>query len=449
MVDYTTALMFAQPDVGSDINIWGGEINADLDLIEQAIVGRTAFVLSGTKTLVRTPGVIDEARSRILDVTAGTGGKVIIPSVPGYYIVRNKASGNVLFTVDGTNGASITANTVTFVVTDGANVWSPNLDGYIVQVEALIAAGIVDMNAILADAEAQVALAADQVALAAVQVDAAEAQADAAHTFSISAGNSAAAAAASAVAAAKSAADAALFDPSSYYTKAQTYSKSETDAALLALSGKAPANLNSIEELATSIGNDPAYAATVTASLAQKSNLTDRGLVLLQSGTIASAVAALDITTGLDATYDEYELHLFHMTPSAQAGLSLQISANAGAAWLTGNFFLGFSTAQAGLDGGTYSSFGSGAVGLTPGNVQNAAGSGGVSGVLKLFRPSATKQPSFLFNTICDCATAGNGAGIYTGGAQYKTETAYNAVRIKFFSGNIASGLYKLYGVKK
>lgn len=234
---YTTSLLLTQPEVGENLNVWGNKLNAMFALVDSAVAGRTAYALSGAKTLTRANGAADEARSRFQDITGGTGGTITIPSVSGWYLIRNNSSGTVTITTGGDTTANVSAGTVTFVVCDGANVYAPNLDGYIDQVEALIAQGIVDMNAILADAEAQVVLAADQVglaadqvALAAAQVTIAEGWADTAETFSIAADASADAAALSAAAAAQSAKDAALFDPSSYYDKSQTYSKTEANA---------------------------------------------------------------------------------------------------------------------------------------------------------------------------------------------------------------------------
>lgn len=74
--------------------------------------------------------------------------------------------------------------------------------------------------------------------------------------------------------AAVSAANAALFDPDSYYTKAQTYTQAEIDAAIDAaidaVRSGAPGALDTLNELAAALGDDANFATTVTNALAAK-----------------------------------------------------------------------------------------------------------------------------------------------------------------------------------
>lgn len=48
--------------------------------------------------------------------------------------------------------------------------------------------------------------------------------------------------------------------------------------------------------------------------------------VLIQSQTVSSAVATVDFTTGIDATYDDYELRFYGLTVAANGNLGLRIS---------------------------------------------------------------------------------------------------------------------------
>jgi hypothetical protein len=78
----------------------------------------------------------------------------------------------------------------------------------------------------------------------------------------------------SAAAAAQSAEDAAMFDPSSYYTKAETYTQAEVDAAIAdavdALLAGAPGALDTLNELAAALGDDANFATTMMNALALK-----------------------------------------------------------------------------------------------------------------------------------------------------------------------------------
>lgn len=161
---------------------------------------------------------------------------------------------------------SLRAGGVYDVVYDGTSFQIPGSGAAVYAAQAAQA---------VVDAKAQVALAAGQVTLAAGQVTLAAAEADEAATFSVSAGNSATAAAASAAAAAASAIASKTWDPSSYYNK------TETDSKIAAISGSAPAGLNSIEELANAIDNDPTFSTTVNARLDQvEADVDTNGLIV-------------------------------------------------------------------------------------------------------------------------------------------------------------------------
>ncbi|HFQ4959198.1 TPA: hypothetical protein ACGUPM_002651 [Vibrio vulnificus] len=57
--------------------------------------------------------------------------------------------------------------------------------------------------------------------------------------------------------------------------KLTTYTKAETDARIEQVIGTAPDVLDTLQELAEALGNDPNFAATVTNQLALKANKTE------------------------------------------------------------------------------------------------------------------------------------------------------------------------------
>jgi hypothetical protein len=120
----STRLLLNLQASGENNNVWGDRLNAQVfQLIDDAIAGRTAFTLSGTKTLTSTNFVTNEARSAFLDITSGTGGTVTIPGYEKLYLVRNGTSGDVTFTTGGATNATVKAGNVQFVVSDGTNVY--------------------------------------------------------------------------------------------------------------------------------------------------------------------------------------------------------------------------------------------------------------------------------------------------------------------------------------
>ncbi len=175
------------------------------------------------------------------------------------------------------------------------------------------------------------------------------------------------------------------------------------------------------------------------------------GLVLLSSQTVSSTVVTLDFTTGINDTYDEYEVHLQGVLPSANgAHFSLLTSSDGGASYDTAN--------------GAYKSFSSGGVSNSAQpiiansnsavsialctNVWNTAGFAGVDGVIKLVRPSDTVRYKNLLWDVVFNSSSGILA-THRGGGQRVSTSAVNAIRFSFSSGGISAGYFKLYGVKK
>lgn len=108
--------------VGDNLNTWGVHLNAVVQLLTRAIAGRTAFELSGAKTLSATNYVENEARSLFLDVTGGTGGTLTVPGRSKAWLVRNGASGPVTITAGGPQSAVIAPGDLTLAICDGTNV---------------------------------------------------------------------------------------------------------------------------------------------------------------------------------------------------------------------------------------------------------------------------------------------------------------------------------------
>lgn len=115
-----TPLGFNKQASGENENTWGEVLNDEaIELIDTAVRGRTAFTLSGSKTLTSTNGVANEARSAILHITGGTGGTVTVPNISKPYLVINEASGAVVISAGGVNTASVAAGETAQVAVDG------------------------------------------------------------------------------------------------------------------------------------------------------------------------------------------------------------------------------------------------------------------------------------------------------------------------------------------
>ena len=104
--------------------------------------GLYAFPLSGDKYIAYTNGSNDEAHYAGYTITGGTGGRVFLQPISSTYLIRNiipatfdangkqTTVGDVLFTIDGTNGAIVPAGVTTIIVNDGvSNVWQIGVGG--------------------------------------------------------------------------------------------------------------------------------------------------------------------------------------------------------------------------------------------------------------------------------------------------------------------------------
>lgn len=121
---YTARNRLTKQGQGEGVNIWGLVLNAVLDLIDFALDGVTTISASGATALTTANGSADQARSRILNVTAAAAAIITIPSVEKFYLVRSVAASTI---TNGANSVSLSAGEVGFVVTDGASIWKQAL----------------------------------------------------------------------------------------------------------------------------------------------------------------------------------------------------------------------------------------------------------------------------------------------------------------------------------
>lgn len=164
-------------------------------------------------------------------------------------------------------------------------------------------------------------------------------------------------------------------------------------------------------------------------------------LVLLQTQTIGSAVAAVDFTTGIDSTYDEYEIHfqnVQHGTGSQQQ--LIRTSANAGSSWDSGASDYQYAALQASTSNTAISGS---AASL---QISGTLGGGRISGIVRIFQPSASLETYVQFDTAHLVSTQ---IVRVAGSGRRSSAAAVNGIRFLTSGGNMAAGTFKLYGVKK
>lgn len=169
----------------------------------------------------------------------------------------------------------------------------------------------------------------------------------------------------------------------------------------------------------------------------------------------ASSVSSVDFTTGIDSTYDEYEFHFQNVIPSSGGGPNflLRTSANSGSSYAATsgdyswssmyNYSNGPSPIQS--DGNATST---GLLIDSSLGVTGNTAAGGISGVVRLINPAGTASVKHFIWDANNQNSSTVSLQIRATGSRNSTAVV-NAVRFIFSSGNIASGLFKLYGLRK
>ena len=165
---------------------------------------------------------------------------------------------------------------------------------------------------------------------------------------------------------------------------------------------------------------------------------------LLSTTTVSSAVAQVDITSNIDSTYKSYMFKIINMHPATDAA-----EANI-------RFFQGGSVVEGSAyewahhedrsDGNTSLGYSGGAANMILAyNVGNTGGQA-FSADLELFDPAGT---TFETSFIHHAASSNNDEDYVSsvGGGKLENTTAVTGVRFYFSSGNIESGIFKLYGI--
>ena len=180
---------------------------------------------------------------------------------------------------------------------------------------------------------------------------------------------------------------------------------------------------------------------------------TGAGSLIYIATAAASASAAIDFTSGITSTYDEYLVTLTNIVPATDnAALWFRVSEDGGSTFKAGA--TDYSWARNGESEGSVDqaagSAGDVKILLGSPNISSTAGNGGLCGELRFFAPAGTTQHKLVTYQIGFPKTSAADFYIFTGAGRFILDTnAINAVRFLMSTGNITSGTFTLYGVKK
>jgi hypothetical protein len=177
------------------------------------------------------------------------------------------------------------------------------------------------------------------------------------------------------------------------------------------------------------------------------------GSLSLISTQTASSSSTISFTSGLDSTYKEYIFKFFNMHPANDTQeFQFNMSADSGSNYNVTKTTTYFRTYHDEADSSTTLAYRTGndlAQSTSFQMLADGVGNGNdecCSGTLHLFNPSDT---TFVKHFLSRISTYENNNGIrdnYVSGYG-NTSSAVDAVQFKFGSGNIDSGVIKLYGV--
>ena len=174
------------------------------------------------------------------------------------------------------------------------------------------------------------------------------------------------------------------------------------------------------------------------------------GLTFISSQT-ASASATVDFTTGISATYDEYEIRFDAVVPATNnAHIIARVTTNAGSTWEATSYRgteFGVSVAIASAAAGpTTEVLVTGTNALVAG-ISNTAANGGASGIVR-FRPNNSAGKKNI-ESVASYMGNSNFAQSFCSGQWNGANTVLNGIRFLMNTGNIASGTFRLYGVQR
>ena len=217
--------------------------------------------------------------------------------------------------------------------------------------------------------------------------------------------------------------------------------------------------------MAISKANFNSFNVTPTASKFITFNSSNNGLAAddvggalqLISTTTASSSSTVTITSGIDSTYKEYIIKLINIHGSANyTTFGVNFSIDGGSNYNVSKQTTAFSAYHS--EGASYSSLGYGSsVDIAQGTGDQRLNIGdntgidddeSLSGTVHLFDPSNTTFVKHFIATTNMVSGSGEPHSVNSFVAGYINSTsAVNAVRFQMASGNIDSGVIKLYGV--
>ena len=162
----------------------------------------------------------------------------------------------------------------------------------------------------------------------------------------------------------------------------------------------------------------------------------------------ASSSAALNFTTCISSTYDNYEIDVVNLVTSTGSNMEVQVSTNGGSTYDTGNNYDWLS--QYGVPAGTAIETANGVAAMFWQSYTPTLASGAsFNASLRLYNPASTTLVRQMGGQIVYQDNSNGIANFQWTGIYTPTGTAVNAFRLLPSAGNLTSGTVRCYGISK
>ena len=198
------------------------------------------------------------------------------------------------------------------------------------------------------------------------------------------------------------------------------------------------------------------YNNNSISSVTALGSLSSGGLNLLATNNITSGVSSSSFTSNIDSTYDTYLFKFINIHNSAQASFTFQTSTDSGSNYnttITSTVFNTFHREDGSATSLSYQTGDDQAQGTSFQFLYGSSGTqndNGNSGEIFLFSPSNT---TFVKNFFTNFNFMSYHSPAYTQNYRcagyFNTTSAIDAIQFKMSSGNIDSGVIKMYGITK
>ncbi len=166
--------------------------------------------------------------------------------------------------------------------------------------------------------------------------------------------------------------------------------------------------------------------------------------VLLGTYTASASATLSDATIFSTTTFSDYEIVFENILPATLSSNQLQLQVFSGGAYQTTGYLSGATWQNASAAVGAVQSTTFIGIGASSGTI-GAYVSPGINGTLRVHQPAATTQPKAWYGSIA-IFTSSFGSPNQIGG-MWNSNGAVTGFRIQMGTGNITSGVMKVYGI--